>query len=726
LSPAAEAAVIRLARGLRQQATDTYERRTLIIAGSDPWTLTTTERVLAQEPDAAPAWLTERQTAGRHLGVSDGAQLLGTELDTLVYDAHSGVDPDSLGAALGALRGGGLLILLTPPLDAWPAWPDPQASRIAVHPYTADRLSGRFVRRLVRILRDAPATALVQQGLEIPPPPPVATRCRRGVPEPSGEARTADQAAAVEAIIATARGRARRPLVLTSDRGRGKSAALGIAAARLLSEAPRRILVTAPRHLAVEPIFRHAARLLSRAKVRAGRIDQGAGVLEFMSPDVVATGRPANDLLLIDEAAGIPAPLLETMLRHHRRLVFATTVHGYEGTGRGFDVRFRGTLDRLTPGWYGLTLKTPIRWAATDPVEALVARALLLGAAPAAEGNLADAVPESCRFECLDRDALAQEEPILSQVFGLLVLAHYQTRPMDLRHLLDGPNLRVYTLYHGTAVAATALVAAEGGLDAELARAVFEGRRRPRGHLLPQTLSAHAGLEEAPRLRLDRIVRIAVHPAAQGRGLGRRLLNGIVEQAQGLGRDAVGASFGATADLLAFWGNCGFAPIHLGTSRNAASGAHAAVVLSALTPAGRDLHTRGRRHLRERLPTLLAGPLRELDPVIAARLLEGTGGARAALEPGELRELEAFAYAVRPYEAVLPVLSTLVSERIGKAPLKGFLTDRERDVLVAKVLQHRSWGETAEMGGASGRAQVLSILRGATGKLLRLDTPPQT
>jgi tRNA(Met) cytidine acetyltransferase len=49
----------------------------------------------------------------------------------LVYDAYGGFDPDSFGAAAGALRGGGLLLLLTPPLDRWPDRPDPQAVRIA-------------------------------------------------------------------------------------------------------------------------------------------------------------------------------------------------------------------------------------------------------------------------------------------------------------------------------------------------------------------------------------------------------------------------------------------------------------------------------------------------------------------------------------------------------------------------------------------------------------------
>jgi tRNA(Met) cytidine acetyltransferase len=634
----------------------------------------------------------------------------------LVYDAYGGFDPDSFGA--GALRGGGLLLLLTPPLDRWPDLPDPQAVRIAVHPYTPEELTGRFLRRFVRVLREAPGAILVAEGHEIPKPQPRVPPVKRHRSAGLDECRSADQAAAVAAIVATAMGRARRPLILTSDRGRGKSSALGIAAARLLDDGNRRILVTAPRHGAVRPVFAHCARLLPQAKVLPGKIERGAGTLEFMAPDALAAGRLEAELLLVDEAAGIPAPLLESLLRQHPRVVFATTVHGYEGTGRGFEIRFRGTLNRLAAGWREIVLQTPIRWAAGDPLESLVGRALSLDANPAPQDALAGVDPADCRFELLDRDSLLEDEPALSQIFGLLVLAHYQSRPMDLRHLLDGPNIEVYALRYGPQVAATALVAVEGQLDSELAQAVFEGRRRPRGHLLAQTLSAHAGLESAPRLRFARIVRIAVHPAVQGRGLGRRLLEEILASGGRTGTDLVGASFGATVDLLRFWERCGFALAHVGTSRNATSGAHAAVLLRSLTPEGDELEWLARGLLRERLPVLLAGPLRRLEPAVVARALQSLPPGVPSLGAREQRELEAFALALRPYESSLPVLVELIRHRLGPALGQALMTRAERDALIAGVLQHRDWGAIAGLTGVSGRAELIRLLRVAAGKLL--------
>ena len=53
------------------------------------------------------------------------AQLLGSDTNCLVIDAWSGLAPDMLGMASGTLQGGALLLLLTPPLNKWSAYDDP-------------------------------------------------------------------------------------------------------------------------------------------------------------------------------------------------------------------------------------------------------------------------------------------------------------------------------------------------------------------------------------------------------------------------------------------------------------------------------------------------------------------------------------------------------------------------------------------------------------------------
>jgi tRNA(Met) cytidine acetyltransferase len=713
--------IANLTARLRATALATGQRRALVLSGPAPWTLAAVRQALANPiTRGTVAWLTGRDIPEPHLALSAGARLLGGESDTLVYDAHGGLDPDSLGAALGTLRGGGLLILLTPDLEAWPDLPDPLATPGEPPPRGLPDGAGRLVRRLVWVLVTAPGVTLVHPDRPLPPalPDPGEPKDRA---QPHVDRTTPDQGRAIAAILKAARGRARRPLVITSNRGRGKSSALGLAAAHLMAEDAAEILVTAPRHGAVAPVFTHAGRLLgelgTRPETGPGLVALGAAWLKFLPPDTLAHAGPRADLLLVDEAAGIPAPLLEALLRRYPRVVFASTVHGYEGTGRGFEVRFRKTLDRMTPDWRALTLTTPIRWAADDPIEALAARALLLDAAPAPDTDLAAASPGTCTFERLDRDALAADEPRLRELFGLLVLAHYQTSPADLGHLLDAPGVRLYALHHAGHIAATALGAIEGGFPADLAAEVFAGRRRPRGHLLPQTLSAHAGIEEAPGLAYLRLVRVAVHPAAQGRGLGQALLDGVKADAAAIGLDLIGASFGATADLLGFWRHCGLPPAHIGTSRNAASGAHAAVVLAGLTPAGLALADLARRRLTEALPTWLAGPLRNLEPALALTLsADPTGPAQSAdIDPRAWRELAAFGHAARPYEAVIAPLARLAAAGLANATL----SSNQAKALIAAVLQHRGLAEVAALIGATGRGAVIATLRAATRALLR-------
>jgi tRNA(Met) cytidine acetyltransferase len=731
LSAAGTDAAVRLALALRKGARRSRHRRLLLLEGEADWGQDAARAGIAACGPDRVCW---SSGAGAGAGpVSSGrarrAALLGGECDLLVIDALGGLDADALGAAAGALQGGGLLLLLTPPLEGWPARTDPEAGRVAVYPFGAADVGRRFIARLARLLAASPAVARCPQTACAPPEPgdvlpvPAGSRASPAVPEPPthpGAPATEDQQRAVDGILRVAEGRARRPLVLSSDRGRGKSAALGIAAGQLLARSTRSLCVTAPRRTAVQAVFDHARAV----------DDQAAGRLCFVAPDALLRAPVATDLLLIDEAAGIPAPVLESLLKRYPRVVFATTVHGYEGTGRGFELRFRDVLDRLTPGWRLLRLRAPIRWAAGDPLERLIDEALLLDAEPMPDDVVADRLERDdradVRFERLDPDRLVADEPLLRQVFGLLVLAHYQTRPADLRHLLDGPNIDVAVLRDGAIVLATALLAREGGLPDALLGPIFDGRRRPRGHLLAQTLSAHAGLFDAPRLGYVRIVRIAVHPAARRRGLGTRLVAALAGEAERTGRDLLGASFGATPSLLRFWRRCGLLPVQLGSHRNAASGGHAAVVLRPVSERGQLLFERARRRLAPRLAVLLGGPLRGVEPAVVAELLQGAPTSLPPLDADEARDLGAFAAASRGFEAALPALHRLVRLALPGALQADVRAAAQAPLLIAAVLQQRSPAELAGELGYTGRRALLDALRSAAGALLehvRRDAP---
>ena len=706
-----------LGRKLFEVARAANHRRLVVLAGGREWAVEAALRMVGGWL-AEGLWVSDRAPEGTAaLPAAKARHALGREFAVVVFDAHAGFDPDAFGAVSGTVRGGGLMLLLAPPLDAWPGFADPEKERIAVTPFPVEQVSGRFLRRLVRQIQADPHGLIVAEGEPLPaistPPARPAAELRVEVPF-----RTQDQQQAVDALIKVVRGHRRRPVVLISDRGRGKSSAFGIAAARLLGDGVDRVVITAPYAEAVEPVFQLAEQWLPGSERHGSALSQGGVQLMFVPPDQLVRDPQEAAVVFVDEAAAIPTPMLESLLRRHSRIAFASTVHGYEGTGRGFALRFREVLDRLTPRWRRLTLSQPIRWAEDDPLEALVFKALALDAVAIADDRLGAIEPEEMAVERLDRDRLERDEPLLRQVFGLLVLAHYRTRPYDLRYLLDGPNVAVHVLRRDGDVVATALVAEEGGLSADMAEAVAAGRRRPRGHLIPESLASHLGLAEGARQRCLRVMRIVVHPAVQGRGHGRRLLAALANDARERGFDLIGSSFGATTELLRFWGGAGFTPVRLGTQRSAASGTHSVMVLQPLSPEGNELVAQAHGYFGQQFPHQLGDSLRDLESELVAEVLGRLP--RCGIELGELdwRNVRAVAGQLRRYEDCPASLYRLALRSLMGTSLAARLDAVPREVLIGKLLQRRSWTVLARRTGLSGRAAVILALRAAVGELL--------
>ncbi len=690
-------------------------RQLFVLSNSATWCRATARKLLAEKNYHQVLWVT---TIPPEQGLAVPAEKLsprlGSELDALVFDAWAGFDPDSFGAATGMVRGGGVVLLLTPPLAEWPGYADPALQRFTTWPFSYRDIRSHFLQRLARIISTTDSIQRINQGNQLPelPSPPSAI-----VFDPNRICRTPDQQLAVNAICHVVHGHRRRPLVLTADRGRGKSSALGIAAAQLLQQGLTRILVTAPGMKAAAVVFHQASRLLPETQNSPGVLQWNNSRIRFIAPDELIQHPQKAELLLVDEAAAIPAPLLEILLKHYSRIVFSTTIHGYEGTGRGFSIRFRDTLNRLTPEWKALHLSRPIRWEENDPVEQFTFRTLLLNASPAADETVKDASLESCKLVRLSRDQLLNNEPLLSELFGLLVLAHYRTRPSDLRNLLDGPALSIYALLHHGHVAATALVVQEGGLDEALANEVWLGRRRTHGHLMAQSLAVHAGFPEAARMRYARIMRLAVHPAAQRRGLGTQLVTEIIHQGADEGVDAIGTSFGATPQLLDFWHRAAFRTVRMGLRREASSGSHAAFMLHPVSTQGTAMQQQLRSRLWEQLPTLLSDPLSNLEPEVTLRLLQGTPQSPTTLYAQEWRDITSFAFGKRGYEVCMTSIRKLVITALADRDIAAVLTGPGKDLLILRVLQNHGWQMLATRFTSKGKRELVATLRRETGRL---------
>jgi tRNA(Met) cytidine acetyltransferase len=409
--------------------------------------------------------------------------------------------------------------------------------------------------------------------------------------------------------------------------------------------------------------------------------------------------------------------------------VFASTVHGYEGSGRGFTLKFNQTLDRLTPGWQSIKLEHAIRWNDADPLEQFTFQALLLDAEAAKIAQPGEVTTDHCQLAKINRDVLVDEPPLLRQIFGLLVNAHYRTSPADLRNLLDGPNLDLFVLRHKDTVVATALVAYEGGFEPELAFEICAGRRRPRGHLLAQTLTAHCGLLDAATRQCARIMRIAVHPALQNRGLGSHLLQQIVQRLGAAGCQLAGSSFGGTAELVHFWIKNGFHPVRCGTSRGTTSGTHSVVVLAPLDEDNTALYNTARLRFLDQLPHMLKDALSDMEPDLASALLQQpditvadrgiSGTPEAGLDQQDWQDLVMFAFALRSYDITVAPAWKLANTAIRQNSFTTLLTAEDQQAITLKLFEHRGWSEVAELLQLNGKRAVVDILRRAFRTLIQ-------
>ena len=547
--------------------------------------------------------------------------LLGSEFPAIIYDARQGIHLDALAIAAGTLQDGGLLLLL---LNYW--------SHLANQPDSDSlRWSGEKhainTPHFIAFLREK----IAKYGFPIYQNTPLTLAS----PMPQKDRSTHCQPTLEQARLLQQMAEAKEEiLIVTAKRGRGKSALAGLFAKQQLAQ-NQPVILTAPNKSAVN-IFNEFA---------------GAEIT-FMPPDELsqnlsdAPQQFANHWLFVDEAAMIPLDILFRLTKAFKRVVLTTTIHSYEGTGRGFLLKFMAKTDRTL---HHVELFTPLRWQTDDKLEAFIDDLLLCDCEdrlpqPPYDSVLAEQIQMS-HCERIPHDQI-------ESVYGLLTLAHYRTSPLDLRRLLDAPQQQFYLAHAQDALLGCVWAVPEGGLaDKTLIRQIRRGERRPRGNLVAQMLCFQAGLEEACELRSLRISRIAVQPNWQQQGLGQRLIAKMKQQIKQEGAvDFLSVSFGYTPELLAFWQKCGFILVHFSESKEASSGCYSVVALCPLSKEGRVFVQRAAKQFQRNLPL----SFHPLATQFARTAIDWT------LDSSDWQSLKDFADFFLPLSSALPSIRRLI------------------------------------------------------------------
>jgi len=685
---------------LSQKPDSARHRNILVLAGESHWQKDCLENIL-KEHENDSLWLGDEPLPDiPAVAVKQAQSWLGREKQVVIFDANSFFNADAFAAISGIVMGGGVFILLMPAVERWD-----------------NVYLSFFGQRLVHSLTSTPELVIVKQTdteISISPAAKIPIASNQCI-DPF---LTSEQQFVVEAIESEVKHKSFNPVVINSDRGRGKSAAIGIAAARLIESGVKTIAITAPRLLAAEVIFKHIALLLPQAKVSNGKIKYKNRTVQFYAPDQLIAEDIKAEMLFVDEAAAIPVPLLTTLLNKYSFCVFSTTVHGYEGTGRGFAVRFHKVLNEQNTGWKKCLMKTPVRWAENDPLENWMFSLLCLDAeiVPADEIGIIDT--EQLEFTVLNRLQISKDENLLKEVFALLVLAHYRTQPSDLQRMLDDAQISIYIVRHKNHVIAVALVNREGNFSHSLSKQVYRGERRPQGHLLAQALTYHCGVEDAATLNYARVMRIAVHPECQQQGVGTKLLEFIIKHEKQSACDVVGTSFGMTPALLNFWGKPGLDVVRIGFRKEQTSGEHAAIMIIALSAKGEKVKHEAQERFSGQLSFWFDDVLKDLPADIKQRFPS------ELVKPVMLKELDkkdlnAFILYSRNYELSIAALNKLVMLKQAEIADEKF-PDHYRKVLNLKVIDKTDWKMIVNKLSLSGQAEARELFSQAINYLYNL------
>ncbi|HFD7433797.1 TPA: tRNA cytosine(34) acetyltransferase TmcA [Escherichia coli] len=611
-------------------------RRLLVLSGEEGWCF---DHVLKLR-DALPGdwlWISPQPDAENHCSPSALQTLLGREFRHAVFDARHGFDAAAFAALSGTLKAGSWLVLLLPVWEEWENQPDADSLRWSDCPDPI--ATPHFVQHLKRVLTADNDAILWRQNQ----PFSLAHFTPRTDWHPATGAPQPEQQQLLQQLLTMPPGVA----AVTAARGRGKSALAG----QLISRIAGSAIVTAP------------------AKAAADVLAQFAGEkFCFIAPDALLASDEQADWLVVDEAAAIPAPLLHQLVSRFPRTLLTTTVQGYEGTGRGFLLKFCARFPHL----HRFELQQPIRWAQGCPLEKMVSEALVFD-----DENFTHTPQGNIVISAFEQTLWRSDPETPLKVYQLLSGAHYRTSPLDLRRMMDAPGQHFLQAAGENEIAGALWLVDEGGLSQELSQAVWAGFRRPRGNLVAQSLAAHGSNPLAATLRGRRVSRIAVHPARQREGTGRQLIAGALQYTHDL--DYLSVSFGYTGELWRFWQRCGFVLVRMGNHREASSGCYTAMALLPMSDAGKQLAEREHYRLRRDAQALAQwnGETLPVDPLNDA-----------ILSDDDWLELAGFAFAHRPLLTSLGCLLRLLqTSELALPALRGRLQKNASDAQLCTTLK---------------------------------------
>ena len=645
-------------------------------------------------------------------------QCLGQELEHLFYDATDDFSPNAFAAIIGCLVGGGNLVLLLPKMIK-------DLANVNDGISTSQNMQNACLKRLVSEFIHFQSSTAAETWLE-------ASKTEIFEPNKSETLLTSSffeqQANAIEMIKRVSLGHANRPLVLTASRGRGKSASLGVAAAELVFEKQKKIVVTSPLKANLDIFYSHFKNRLKELfnlKSRQKTTSECSFLeknVRFLSLDNLIVEKSINDFLIVEEAGAIPVQILKQISNRATRVVYSTTTDGYEGNGQGFKIRFQDFLDSNFRQWKSCQLTLPARYSQNDPIEKAVNNALLFSNQPVTF-NFKRINLEKVIYTTIVQKELSTNEVLLKQIYNLLLTAHYQTRPSDLERLLSDKNIMVYIASYNNQVLSTSLVLQEGSLSKKQCAKIEQGKLRLAGHLLPQSLMAHQGVINAGSLKYWRIMRIATHFQFRNDSLATHLIDHIKKEALASSVEILGTSFSLQNIVVNFWYKQGFKCNRIGLKKDSSTGELSCEFLflaGEKTNAYNPVYSKAIASFNRSFVFYLKTNYRDIEVDVLIQVLTKQITNNTINPIHSEHELIRYIEKARSFEMVEWHLSQFMEYYLASSKIKfDGLSGRQKTLAFKKVLQNATWKQVIKQLNYSGKKEASSEMRKVFGLLIK-------
>lgn len=555
----------------------------------------------------------------RYVYYKETDKILGNTYGMCILQDFESITPNLLAKTIETVEGGGIVIIMLKTMQSlkqmYTMMMDVHKRyRTEAHGDVVARFNERFLLSLRRcrnclVIDDEMNVLSASGALDVVPLPPLEksdsefydaelVKLNEGLKDvlPAGQliplTKTFSQAQAVLTFIDIfVEKNLNNTVVLTAARGRGKSAALGIAISSAIALGYSNIYVTSPspenlitffqfvfkgfdalgysEHLHYD-ITQSTAESLNKVIVRVDVKIEHRQTIQYISPNDSYMLSQA-EILVIDEAAAIPLTLVKKLMGPYL-ILMSSTINGYEGTGRSLSLKLILQLrnqslsisnnESLTNESVDkkrqfaiksrvlkeLELDEPIRYIKNDPVEKWLNELLCLDVCNMESSNShlnGTPHPSQCELYYVNRDTLFSSHPLseyfLRQMVSLYVSSHYKNSPNDLQLMSDAPAHHLFVLCSPTDKEDTVMpiplcviqILLEGQISEQTMKNSLYSGKRASGDLIPWLVSQQFQDENFASLSGARIVRIATNPDYMNMGYGSKAIELLTDYLKG-------------------------------------------------------------------------------------------------------------------------------------------------------------------------------------------------